>query len=74
MILKKNFQWKLQTYRIWGLKNCSINQNNNDLIAELNLNILKKATRYQRDLIEKNKKENPYTMSTPTKGSDKPKK
>ncbi|MBD1164285.1 DUF3576 domain-containing protein [Pelagibacterales bacterium SAG-MED13] len=57
-----------------NLTNCSINQNNNDLIAELNLNILKKATRYQRDLIEKNKKENPYTMSTPTKGSDKPKK
>lgn len=57
-----------------NLTNCSINQNNNELIAELNLNILKKATRYQKDLIEKNKKENPYTMSTPTKGSDKPKK
>ena len=56
-----------------NLTNCSINQNNNELIAELNLNILKKATRYQKDLIEKNKKENPYTMSTPTKGSDKPK-
>ena len=56
-----------------NLTNCSISQNNNDLIAELNLNILKKATRYQKDLIEKNKKENPYTLSTPTKGSDKPK-
>ncbi len=56
-----------------NLTNCSINQNNNELIAELNLNILKRATRYQKDLIEKNKKENPYTMSTPTKGSDKPK-
>jgi hypothetical protein len=46
--------------------NCSITQNNNDLVAELNLNILKKATLYEKDLIKKNKKKNPYVMSTPS--------
>lgn len=49
-----------------NLTNCSISQNNNNLIAELNSNILKKATLYEKDLIKKNKKENPYVMSTPS--------
>lgn len=49
-----------------NLINCSISQNNNDLIAELNSNILKKATLYKKKLVDKNKKQNPYVMSTPT--------
>ena len=54
-----------------NLSNCSISQNNNELVAELNTNILKKATRYKKEFIEKNKKENPYKMSTPSKKSKK---
>ena len=42
--------------------NCSISKNNNDLVADLNLNILKKASIYQRTMLEKRKKENPYPM------------
>ena len=38
-----------------NLTNCSISKNNNDIVADLNLNILKKATKYNRDIIEKNK-------------------
>ena len=49
------------------MSNCTISQNNNELVAELKMNILKKASRYQKNKIEKNKKENPYIMSTPTK-------
>ena len=49
-----------------NLINCSISQNNNDLIAELNSNILKKATLYKKKLVDKNKKQNPYVMSTQT--------
>ena len=45
-----------------NLTNCSISKNNNDLIADLNLNILKKASKYQREMLEKRKKENPYPM------------
>ncbi len=45
-----------------NMTNCSISRNDNDLIADLNLNILKKATKYQKDMIEKNKKENPYVV------------
>ena len=45
-----------------NLTNCSISKNNNDLVADLNLNILKKASRYQREMLEKRKKENPYPM------------
>ena len=42
--------------------NCSVSKDNSDLVADLNLNILKKATKYQKDIIEKNKKENPYII------------
>ena len=42
--------------------NCSISKNNNDLVADLNLNILKKASKYERKMLEKRKKENPYVM------------
>ena len=45
-----------------NLTNCSISKNNNDLIADLNLNILKKASKYQREMLEKRKKDNPYPM------------
>ena len=45
-----------------NLTNCSISKNNNDLVADLNLNILKKASMYQRKMLEKRKKENPYPM------------
>ena len=45
-----------------NLTNCSISKNNNDLVADLNLNILKKASIYQRKMLEKRKKENPYPM------------
>ena len=36
-----------------NLTNCSISKNNNDLIADLNLSILKKATKYQKEIIER---------------------
>tara|TARA_Y100000591_G_C21621538_1_gene588101 strand:+ start:210 stop:791 length:582 start_codon:yes stop_codon:yes gene_type:complete len=52
--------------------NCKITQNNNDLVAELKLNILKKAARYKKEKIDKNKKENPY-VGTESKGGDAPK-
>ncbi len=42
--------------------NCSISKNNNALVADLNLNILKKASKYERKILEKRKKENPYPM------------
>ena len=51
-----------------SLTNCSISQNNNDLIADLNLSILKKATKYQKEIIEKNKKQNPYIVGDPKQG------
>ena len=51
-----------------GSSNCSISKNNNDLVADLNLSILKKATKYQKDFIDKNKKENPYIIGEPKQG------
>ena len=45
-----------------NLTNCSISKNNNDLVADLNLNILKKATKYQKNMLEKRRKNNPYIM------------
>ena len=48
--------------------NCSISKDNSDLVADLNLNILKKATKYQKEIIEKNKKENPYIVGDPKQG------
>ena len=48
--------------------NCSISKDNNDLVADLNLSILKKATKYQKEFIEKNKKENPYIIGDPKQG------
>ena len=48
-----------------NLTNCNINQKNDNLVAELKLNILKKASRYEKERVEKFKKENPYNVSTP---------
>ena len=48
--------------------NCSISKNNNDLVADLNLSILKKATKYQKEMIDKNKKENPYIVGDSKQG------
>ena len=57
-----------------NLTNCSISKNNNDLVADLNLNILKKASKYQQKMIEKNKKENPYIMGDSKQGDNRKKK
>ena len=59
-----------------NLTNCSISKNNNDLVANLNLNILKKATKYQKNLVEKRRKNNPYVMGDMEHGGsrEKPKK
>ena len=51
-----------------NLTNCSISKNNNDLVADLNLSILKRATKYQKEIIDKNKKENPYIIGDPKQG------
>ena len=51
-----------------NLSNCSISKNNNDLVADLNLSILKKATKYQKEIIDKNKKENPYIIGDSKQG------
>ena len=48
--------------------NCSISKNNNDLVADLNLSILKRATKYQKEIIDKNIKENPYIIGDPKQG------
>ena len=48
--------------------NCSISKNNNDLVADLNLSILKRATKYQKEIIDRNKKENPYVIGEPKQG------
>jgi len=49
-----------------NLLNCSIFEKEGNLKSEISLNILKKATLYQRDIIEKNKKENPYILGDPS--------
>ena len=57
-----------------NLTNCSISKNNTDLVADLNLNILKKATKYEKEIIAKYKKENPYPMGDASHRSRKSKK
>tara|TARA_B100000989_G_scaffold34570_1_gene22010 strand:- start:584 stop:1186 length:603 start_codon:yes stop_codon:yes gene_type:complete len=57
-----------------NLNNCSISKNNNDLVADLNLSILKKATKYQKEIIDKNIKENPYIIGDPKQGDGRKKK
>jgi hypothetical protein len=55
------------------LINCQVNQNESELKTQLALNILKKATIYEKEGIEQYKKDNPYTVYTPTKEADKKK-
>ena len=52
------------------LSNCKINKKNDELSSQLQLSILKKASLYERNRIEKYKKENPYILSTPGKQED----
>ena len=54
-----------------NLTNCSISKNNTDIVADLNMNILKKATKYQKDIVEKYKKENPYEIGDASKNRTK---
>ena len=54
--------------------NCSISKNNNDLVSDLNLSILKRATKYQKEIIDKNIKENPYIIGDPQQGDSRKKK
>ena len=54
------------------LTNCRVNKKN-ELVSEITLSILKKASLYEKERIEKYKKDNPYEVSTPTKESDLPK-
>ena len=56
------------------LTNCKVTQKNNELVSEITLSILKKASQYEKERITKYKKENPYEVSTPTKERDLPKK
>ena len=55
------------------LTNCRVSKKNNELVSEITLSILKKASLYEKERIEKYKKDNPYEVSTPTKESDLPK-
>ena len=50
-----------------------VSKKNDELVAELTSSILKRASRYEKERIAKNKKENPYTYTTPTKEADKKK-
>ena len=45
--------------------NCVVNENRGKLMVELTQSILKRAAKYEKEGIEKNKKKNPYVMSTP---------
>ena len=51
-----------------NLTNCSISKNNNDLAGNLNLSILKKAAKYEKDMLAKRRKENPYAMGEMKQG------
>ena len=50
-----------------NMTNCKIDKKNDELNSELQLSILKKASLYEKDRIDKYKKENPYILSTPSK-------
>ena len=46
-----------------GSLNCTINQNKGKLSSELMASILRKAARYEKEGVKKNKKKNPYINS-----------
>ena len=50
---------------------CSVSKSNGDLVADLNLSILKKATIYEKKLLKKRRKENPYIMGDMEHGGNK---
>ena len=54
-----------------NLTGCSVSKNNGDLVADLNLSILKKATKYEKKMLEKRRKENPYVMGDMKSGHNK---
>ena len=56
------------------LNNCKVNKTNSELVNELKLKILKKASLYEKERLEKYKKENPYEISTPDNKRKKKKK
>jgi len=49
-----------------NLIDCSIIEKEGQLKSDLSLNILKKATLYNKNLVEDNKKKNPYVLSEPS--------
>ncbi len=53
---------------------CIINENQGKISNELRASILRRAAKYEKDLIDKNKKSNPYIMTTPGDGKKKNKK
>jgi hypothetical protein len=53
-----------------NLTNCSISKNNNDLAGNLNLSILKKAAKYEKDMLAKRRKDNPYPMGQMKQGEN----
>ena len=50
--------------------NCSISKNNNDLAGNLNLSILRKAAKYEKEMLAKRRKENPYPMGQMKQGEN----
>ena len=56
------------------LINCNVNKTNSELVNELKLKILKKASLYEKQRIENFKKENPYEVSKPDNKRKKKKK
>ena len=53
-----------------NLTNCSISKNNNDLAGNLNSSILKKAAKYEKDMLAKRRKDNPYPMGQMKQGEN----
>ena len=53
-----------------NLTNCSISKNNNDLAGNLNLSILKKAAKYEKEMLAKRRKDNPYPMGQMKQGEN----
>jgi len=53
-----------------NLTNCSISKSNNDLAGNLNLSILKKAAKYEKEMLAKRRKDNPYPMGQMKQGEN----
>ena len=56
-----------------NLSSCSVKKTNNELVAELSLNILKKAASYEKEIVEK-RKSKPYKFTKPKRKDNKTKK